>query len=1200
MAISFGCPHCGRRFEVPDHLEGKQARCQTCGNVVTVAREAVVIADPVQEPDLWAASSADMPGPMVGDPLSSSTGPGGASRRSGIPPWAVAAIGCGAAVVLGLIVLVVSSAFSGGPKAPADNREQADRSPIEDPQKGQTPPALPRPPTSPNRRVVNGTFTPKDPQKAPKATPEPEAPPGSSWPVTADPGPARPAVHALDVGEKTIETVCFARNGKRAVITQSSRLPGGKNSQAALYDLEAGRLIGSAELPKDAKVAAISYDGASMAVVAGFLLKEVDRLAVWDWKDGGIAARTPMRVAENHSQVKWASYLTQKHLFFRGDGDETHLIDVRTGQIIYSISTSNSSGLTVSPGGRWLATYASNRGGKAVQLRNAATGKVVAKLETGYEDSTSFRDLAFSPDGQEVTLLLERHEPASHLVFRWDLQTGKAQGRFGVPLQSEFHSDEVGIWWCGRDYLLVDGTLCRMSTGQPVWRYENKVLGQLSDGRVWLAISEFGRHSLVPVELPLRAQQAAINEAESRHRPVLVAGDGLRLEIRGADRSPSGEFPGELSEMLRGRIVKQGYRVDETTRVCLRASISDKDKGGSSEYEYSMGDRAGQTFSVPNRVIHLKLELVDSNGAVQWEYEIEQGLLGGFGGQFLSGESDPVTELLNDRWGYLLHDVKRLELPVPWYASGAAEDLASMTIDRKALTSASGDGEAPLVAGLDSGWTYQQDATPAITKEYVNKRVRFDKRRLYDVRFAGPEAAQAAVLMQGASGGADRPSADPLSGDGEAAAGRCVKRVDLTNSEVLSSFDVPENTELLDFRLDARVIAIRIPGESQQADRLQIWTCSSEGDRQVLDCRPYEGRSRAKLIWAALVGVNRLLTRDSESKTLDLWELPACRRLDSISWKSKTPPPLSGQRNYLAVPRGGVIEILQTSDFRLAGHLEAEAITPEGLLGGAFDREGKRLAVVVSQDASAIAHVWQLDEGELLKRFVVPSVSSGHCWLDSRYYYAGGTLLDMQEEAAVWKYDHKRCIAASPDGRFWYAAADQAGRPFLCITEAPSREVRTAVERCLTAGLVLGPGSPVSIRMEKKGNPDAQLCQRIESLVGELLAKHGFRAVGGASTTMKINVEEESRESSFRIPGETAHRYRTLSVTLELVDGNDDSYWRQFEVSTMRDDKEEPESEKFETWLRSLALPRKVFRWGTTKTPGSSTLTISGEEIKMR
>ena len=234
-------------------------------------------------------------------------------------------------------------------------------------------------------------------------------------------------------------------------------------------------------------------------------------------------------------------------------------------------------------------------------------------------------------------------------------------------------------------------------------------------------------------------------------------------------------------------------------------------------------------------------------------------------------------------------------------------------------------------------------------------------------------------------------------------------------------------------------------------------------------------------------------------------------------------------------------------------------------------------------------------------------IGKGHRWIDERYYCAGGILIDIEEETAVWKYNSENCITASPDGRFWYAAVGLRSRPYLCATEVPSREVRSILDRALVAGVVLKPGSTVSVQSKTEGSPSAEACERITRAVEETLTEQGFRVGAGAQVSVEITVCDEpyDRSSALGLPAEPGSRHSKCSVELNLVDSNGRSYGRNYSVdfvddtaSGKRREAEQSPWQTFEAWARSQNFPRKVFRWSAGGTAGTSELIYDGEKIK--
>src|SRR6184192_2244960 len=75
MPLSVECPECGARYNVPDKLAGKRAKCKKCG--ATIPIPAAASDDPGAEDDSLAALAE-----LAGEPVA----PRGTSRASLKPP----------------------------------------------------------------------------------------------------------------------------------------------------------------------------------------------------------------------------------------------------------------------------------------------------------------------------------------------------------------------------------------------------------------------------------------------------------------------------------------------------------------------------------------------------------------------------------------------------------------------------------------------------------------------------------------------------------------------------------------------------------------------------------------------------------------------------------------------------------------------------------------------------------------------------------------------------------------------------------------------------------------------------------------------------------------------------------------------------------------------------------------------------------
>lgn len=1176
MSISFQCSLCGRQFDVPDHLEGKQARCQTCGQVVTIVRESTLVFDPASQVSgspLGAAAPQNCP-PMpyrMGEAL-----PPGIRRagRRRPPPGVVTAVAAAAiAVLIGVVAILAVSLSSRGDRDRDHRPSQPDRRVGTD-----IPPPIrnkPGPPFPEDSRPGNPPVTS-------------DAPPNGRWSLAPDPIPPQSGqfqARAVDLGEAKDRPVLIARDAPRAIVTQVDRDGLKVPAHVTLFDLVSARAIATAEIPNGSRVVAVSHDGNSMVVAPPASGSPRNVFTVWKWSGNTAQPGTAVPLAGGDSgSVKRAWYVTADQLLVQPDFGKTRLYDLRTGQPRYTLEVDTSTWPAVSPGGKWLATCNLER---IIRFYDSSTGKVVCTLDPAGEAFGLFGGASFSPDGRRFLLILTMGGMGRR-AFCWDMESGQRIAQLEIPYERIGERDEVPVWWCTADYLVIGSHLCHLGMGLCYRRYANRPLGYLAQGRLWIEVQDCGHSCLVPAEIPLPNDRVAIQKNIQNFRPLLQRGDALRVEIRGADRAPRAAIPGELASHVKQQLEKAGYRPATQAPFCLRVSITEYEDGPAAEYRWWGGKPNRQAFTVPNRILRLTFELFDSRGAVKWKDD-DNFRLPGQGFPFSVNKGDPATQLLNERWDSLVSSTERYDFPSVLYDQDIVDSVDATQINLAALT-AEADHE-PSLESLLSSWTYQQDMAQSPTREFVSKRLKLSEGRLFDARFAGPEAGQVAVLMSLSSG------------DGQISANRHVERVDLSNSQVLGSFEVAADAQLLDFRPDGRVIAVKVPNTSNtRPDRLEIWSCSPAGDKRFMEWAVYEDHFSTRLAWALFVGTNRLLTHAQYSSTLELWQLPDRQKLRSIEWKSESYPMLSAQRKYLAVPRKDAVEILDTTDLTVAGRLPLTPGSVKPLEGGAFDRNGTRLAIVLDDSL----YIWNLENRQLIGQFPARETGPGHRWLDQRYYYAGGHLIDLEEEATVWKYNHEHCLADSPDGRFWYAAVGPENRPYLCTTELPSRQVLSILEKALVAGVVLQPGFTVSVQTKTEGNPRSEFCQAITTAVKDELLRRGFQVGHGATFTMQITVKDEvpDRSRQGAAPVESGLTRHQLSVSLDLI-GSDNARWHEYMVDIVDykasgelADDEQPPSEAFGSWIRSKIIPKKIFSWSPYSTAGESDLTFDGEEVK--
>ena len=165
MSISFKCSLCGRQFDVPDHLEGKQARCQTCGQVVTIVREAILVYDPASQAAGSPVSVATTPQnyPQIPYPTGEALPPPNlqAGRRRPHPGVVTAVAAAAVAVLIGLVAILAVTLASRGDQDRDHRPSQPDRRVGTD-----TPPPIRSNPGPPSRENSAPRRSGAEPQPA--------------------------------------------------------------------------------------------------------------------------------------------------------------------------------------------------------------------------------------------------------------------------------------------------------------------------------------------------------------------------------------------------------------------------------------------------------------------------------------------------------------------------------------------------------------------------------------------------------------------------------------------------------------------------------------------------------------------------------------------------------------------------------------------------------------------------------------------------------------------------------------------------------------------------------------------------------------------------------------------------------------------------------------------------------------------------
>ena len=260
-------------------------------------------------------------------------------------------------------------------------------------------------------------------------------------------------------------------------------VPSSKWERIALHDLKSGKLVGEADAGiQSVRDLAIREDGKFVFLMA-------NHSAVLANLEPGQAR--PLAVDNDFCLL--ATFDTEGMAALLTEADHQLVLrryDPATGSILSetalaegkapTIYDSDTTGRTVSPGGRYLAVQL----GPMVRVYETATGRLAGRLPWPYrgthDQHESCLGMAFSRDGERLAALANPLASNSELAV-WDVASGRLvqyrrygtklrDTRLGVSQQAEtltWLSDRQGLLFLGN--LLLDG-----ETGAAVWRIDTE------------------------------------------------------------------------------------------------------------------------------------------------------------------------------------------------------------------------------------------------------------------------------------------------------------------------------------------------------------------------------------------------------------------------------------------------------------------------------------------------------------------------------------------------------------------------------------------------------------------------------------------------------------------------------------------------------------------------------------------------------
>jgi WD40 repeat protein len=681
---------CGKSFQAKEALAGKRVKCPACGSVFVVPSPSPAAVNAADDPLGLGDLGATDPSWDVGKLSPSTLGPNPSrsqpaapgkrqtSERGGLSTPAVLLI-CGVVggVLLLLMVLLLASLFLVRTRVAATATTPAVE--VADTQAVTSPPAA----------------VPQQNPPAPRASaPSTEAPtPPATWSVTVDPPSSQPPWPDRPQLEISVPTRCdrivYPATPSPFALT-GLNITGGDTVQ--VWNLVTGEMTGQLqEQVQSGSDVALSPDGRHLAVKAPGGT-HYSKLQIWSFETGRLAREIECDDKRVHLQA--AQFVAPELLVAHTSGStgsgtrhRVGIWNVTAGTLVRTFDLTASfqaDRLAVSPGGRYLATMASNN---TLSIYGLESGSMLgqARLDSLMTGSLgAYRGMSFSPDGRQLGIVLS--ETNSRLVLL-DVASGTVAEQLeiaGKPPTASAYRGAAVEWLADRGWCLFGGTVIDRGTRRVVWNLDLPIMYRLTARRTvpggWIALT--GPYSQKRVRfLPIPWEQitAGLTGMQADAPALLKPGGAISLEIRvGQLRAGTADdTQTRLIAVFHERFSADGISVADDQSVVLHARYSESEGETLHERQGILGPPTGRTVQATK--IEVAMELCEAaSGRVLWSHTIN------YDPHSVTIRNQEVNEATARDSIFHMLLYKLSETPIPYYIS--QQDTAALLPGVTAVT----------------------------------------------------------------------------------------------------------------------------------------------------------------------------------------------------------------------------------------------------------------------------------------------------------------------------------------------------------------------------------------------------------------------------------------------------------------------------------------------------------------------------------
>ena len=599
MSFRAFCPHCGRKYDLADRLEGKKVACKECQArflATPIDDEAVTASPPKSKPPTRVRPVRDddddaedeRPRRHVNDADEDlddeETEPSG-----GIRPihWAVGGIGVGIVVMTVVLVLLLSTG-SDEPVVVQNNAPPPVMQPVPQPVN-----PFPFQPIQPPVIAPNPFQPPVQPNPIPKPEPKPFAPANPAgpkpfnpdplpnpfdkvmaapveWKVEADPSPAK---FDVKVSPKAFQpligspNVVFPTTPSKYVLVKHGQL--GKQG-AQVFDLSSLQAVATLPLPNT-----FESDRGTLSPDGNYWMKPANKLGqgfgkgktlqVIDVKAGNVLPE----FTTWDSGEQFHDFLSEgKAIAVSRDFKTTkaEIWNLATGQRDneYELKMQSFHGgmYALSPGRKYLACCLADD--SVVQIMLAETGELVGQLlfKEEAEEKNVFRNssglgLAFSDDGEELAAAVKSNDRIR--LIAWKMATGDVSVEHVLHagpesgLRNLFSTSDNGrnlAWLPDRAGWLIHGkSILEYLSGRMIFQFPDPP-GQETNRRFitkshMAAINRVGGNSQLSVVAVPKDLYAAMDKAKKANQVTMALPAAKEVDLASVPRPAGDAWKGE-------------------------------------------------------------------------------------------------------------------------------------------------------------------------------------------------------------------------------------------------------------------------------------------------------------------------------------------------------------------------------------------------------------------------------------------------------------------------------------------------------------------------------------------------------------------------------------------------------------------------------------------------------------------------------